>query len=178
MTGPPYGATVPGVRALVLDVAAEGLRPNNRASRTPDPQVEEWIDNAGAIVDLRLARLALLPVDTTDPGWVAGDVTQAAVELQARHLVELYAASLVADVTHPERALNGKGFGAVLMARFTADLAALAKDVDDAVERQTADGGSAINAPRPLGYGLDERQAFGAGLPYYGPTGRPTVRGF
>jgi hypothetical protein len=178
MTGAPYGASVPGVRALVLDVAAEGLRPNNRASRTPDTQVEEWIESAGAVVDLRLARLALLPVDSTDPGWTAGDVTQAAVELQARELVELYAASLLADVTHPERALSGKGFGAVLMARFTAAITALAKDIDDAVERQTSSAGSAIVAPLPLGYGLDQRQAFGAGLPYYGPTGRPTVRGF
>lgn len=175
MTGAPYGATVPGVRALTLDVAAEGLRTGQRAPRVGDPQVEEWIDEAGSVVALRLARLELLPADRTAPGWALGIPTQAELELQARQLVQLYAASLLADVTHPERAQNGKGFGAVLMARFDAAVSGLASEIDTAVERSQLDGGSAVSAPAPWGIGTDRTTGWSlpAGFTQYGyPAGR------
>jgi hypothetical protein len=175
--GPPYGATVPGVRALVLDVAAEGLRPNQRAPRVSDDQLREWIDSAGSTVALRLARLGLLPATSSDGSWQPGLPTQADVELEARQLVELYVAAKLADVTHPERANNGKGFGDVLRARYEADLTGLVAVVETGVERMGSDGGADAIFPPASMIGRDRTTPFGLS---YGLTqwGYPAGRGF
>lgn len=180
MISPPYGATPPDVRNIVMDVAAEGLRLNQRAPRASDEVVEGWIVQAGAVVALRLARLALLPADSTDVdgGYEVGVPTQVSIEPFARHLVELYAASLLADVTHPEVAQNGRGFGDVLMRRYEAAATSLATQIDVAVERLGTLTGADASFPQPFGIGTDRTSGI-AGFPgSFTRYGYPAGRGF
>lgn len=125
----PYGATVPAVRQLALDTAAEGARPNPRVDRVAEITIDRWLIEGGALVTGEIAAFRRLP-DVAAPGI---DLTQPIVEDSARGLVELYAASLLADVTHPERATGGRGYGAVLYQRFTDGLTRLRNAVTVAV---------------------------------------------
>ncbi len=93
----PFGASAEGVRDLVLDVAVEGQRVASRTQRVGDAQIETWLDEAAARVNLRVAGYE-----------VAGSAFEEHVEILARHLVQLYAAALMWDATHPER---GGGMG-------------------------------------------------------------------
>lgn len=132
---PLYGATVPAARRLALDVAAEGQRVGQAAPRVSDADVLTWLMDGAARVSLRIGRAVRLPltVDLVPAG--TGLLDQVTVETLARHLVELYAAALLADVTHPERVRADKGYGQVLQARFEAGLKDLVAAVDAAADR-------------------------------------------
>lgn len=105
----PFGATVTGVRALVLDTAAgEGLRPaTSRASgRVSDDLVGRWIDEASTRVNLRCS------------GWQYLDSrTQLELERQFCAIVEFYSASMLAELVYPERAGNTASLADRLLAR-------------------------------------------------------------
>lgn len=125
---PPYGAAVPGARALALDVAAEGQRPGNRAPRVSDETVTTWLEQGGAIVAGALTAVGGLPAT---PGEAKpGQLDQETVGKLAGHLVELYAAGLLADVTHPERVRDGRGYGQALTDRFDRERDRLADSID------------------------------------------------
>ena len=137
----PYGSTVPAVRQLALDVAAEGARPNSRAPRVADATIDRWLIEGGAQVTGQIADYRRLPVVGDD----ATQLTQPVVEDAARGLIELYAASLLTDVTHPERARGSGGYGAVLYTRFTDGLARLRAAVAEAVGGNTEPGGGPVS---------------------------------
>lgn len=128
MQAPPYGAEASAVRKLALDVAAEGARPGQRAPRVSDHDVESWIRQGGQRVAVRISRAALLP--RTPALALGGQLDQETVEGMARHLVELYAAALLADVTHPERARGDNGYGQLLQKRFDDGLKDLAYGIE------------------------------------------------
>lgn len=143
----PFGTTVLGVRALVLDVAAAGQRLGAREERVSDDQVREWLDEAGARVALRVAGWEQLP-----------RTIHVRVEQVARHLTHLYAAALLWDATHPERGgVGGGGTGTrlsdSLMARYTEGLT----DLDRFVRRALEDvGAEALEGPQVVDVGLAE----------------------
>lgn len=141
----PFGATPGGARHLALDVAAEGTRPGQRAPRVSDETLSGWLEQGGSQVALRLPRLGMLPANEQDAAAFPGVPDQETVTKSARLLVELYGASLLADVTHPER-IRGTdgGYGAVLYSRYEKGLDELAIAVDEGVDRM-AD----VNAAAP-----------------------------
>jgi len=128
----PWGATPDGARTLVLSVA-EGTRPAGASAvqRVNDTQLARWIDEAAAEIGLGIrgyTRLGGNPDATpADPGQPE---LLEQIAVRARSLAELYAASLLEDVTHPERAKAGDTrYAAVLLNRYTTGLAALTSDV-------------------------------------------------
>ena len=135
----PFGATVDGVRALVLDVTAEGARVSSRGpSRVADTQLLLWIAEGAARVNNRLfgyEKLFALPL-------------VAAVEVEARALTQLYAAGLLWDVSHPERTGAKGTLGDALMARFDTGMVDLQAWFD--VERAVAEARGAEDPSLPM----------------------------
>lgn len=131
----PYLATVAAARGLALDIAAEGERPSQRAPRVTDDQVTDWLVEGSAKVGARIVTGRLLPLDDAGAEGIGhpGILTQEQVTLIARNLVQLWAASLYADVTHPERVRDGVGYGQSLLNRYTSGLNELAAAIDQSV---------------------------------------------
>lgn len=127
----PWGAAVGHVRALARDVAAEGTRIGQTAPRVDDATVARWIGEGAARVAARVPAWSLL-LPESDP-YAAGKLTREAFSTLAASLAELWAAALLADVTHPERVQSGKGYGEALLKRFAAGLDELRADVDTAL---------------------------------------------
>ena len=156
MTTPPDPVIVPAatpdsVRAMAIDSAAEGVRIGQRAARVSDATLEQWIAQATGIVRSRARRILLLPATpVADKPWV---LTQGRVEAEVIHLVELYAASLLMDVIHPERARTGDSPGAPLMDRFTKLLDQLVVLVDGAIgDGDGGEAGGPVADPMPAAY--------------------------
>lgn len=142
----PFGASPPGVRALVLDVAAEGTRVSARGpARVSDETLATWIDEGAARVEARLFGYTTL---------LGADLVPY-VEVEARALTQLYAAALLWDVSHPERTGAKGTLGDALAVRFETGLADLVAWYD--VERAVAEARGAedpdLNLP-PLQDGL------------------------
>lgn len=149
---PAWGASVSAVRDLVLDVAAEGRRIAQAAPRIGDDRVAAYLEEAAALVGVRTATASRLPAADLD-GWA---LALPEVDTYRRHLCELYAAALLADVTHPQLARDGRSPGQPLRERYERELDALVVAVDTALTtapdtdpatpgHQT--GGAAIIAP-------------------------------
>ncbi len=161
---PPFGASAAGVRALTISLAAEGSRPVTSTSpkRVSDDQIVLWLVEAGDLVSMRIRRYVLLPV-TDDTALIAGSLTQTMVVASARHLVHLYAAALLMDVSLPERSgqlrgESGRGAGAPFMDRFWKLLDQLEADVNTALIPSAVDpagGGASYRfPPSPLPRGI------------------------
>jgi hypothetical protein len=132
-TAPPWGADVPGVRNLVLNIT-EGNRPAGAIAvqRTPDQQVTAWIAEGAAAVAAAIRGYERLGPDPATGG--EGDQPLVdAIELRAKSLTQMWAASLLAEVTYPER--SGKAqLGASLYQRYVDGLADLTAEVHDQLE--------------------------------------------
>lgn len=158
-TAPPWGADVPGVRNLVLNIT-EGNRPAGAIAvqRTPDPQVEAWIAEGAAAVAAAIRGYERLDADAA-AGAVGDPALVEAIELRAKSLTQMWAASLLAEVTYPER--SGKAqLGASLYQRYVDGLADLTAEVHDQLElldelsppddRGTASYGPVASFPAPF----------------------------
>ncbi|RGA03660.1 hypothetical protein DI270_017365 [Microbispora triticiradicis] len=118
------------MRALVLDVAAEATRLGSRAPRITDDTLTQWITEGAAQVAGRIRGYAALAPATT-----------VQIEAQARGLVHLYAASFLADASHPERAAGRARLGEVYWERYTAGLNQLTAWVRDVIDTGQGSGG-------------------------------------
>lgn len=148
----PWGASVVGVRALAIDVAAEGRRPGQLAPRISDATVAGWIASGAAYIGARTALIAQLPA-TREAGSTWLLVATEANELR-RHLVQLYAAALLLDITHPT-GLNGRAAGAPLREQMKLELTDLRSDVDAAIsshEDDTDPGTAGVQTEGAGGY--------------------------
>lgn len=119
-----FGGTVAGVRTLVLDTFTDATRIGSPTPRVDDARVTAWLTEGAAEV-----ALAVLGYDRLGASW------EDVVEARARGLVELYAAAMLLDTTHPERAPTGGRLADVWWERHRAGLAALTASVSSLLNR-------------------------------------------
>lgn len=157
MAATPFGATATNVRDLVQDVGVEGTRVGAaRLPRIGNVVIERWMEEAAARVNLRVAGYEQA---------LAGTPYVEQVETTGRHLVELYAAALLWDATHPERGgMGGGGTGTrlsdSLMARFGTVLEELAGFLDRVLGNDAAGDGDGSGVPGVTGRELGADAAF------------------
>jgi hypothetical protein len=127
-TAPNFGATVTGVRNLVLDTVADARRPGGTTTpRISDPTVNGWVEEGAGDV-----ALALIGYEQLGGQWAA------VIERRAKALAELYAAAFLVDTTHPERAPAGGRLGDVWWERYRTQRAQLKEEVGAALDQLKA----------------------------------------
>jgi hypothetical protein len=134
VTGPPFGASVPAVRSMVLSIS-EGQRPvgATQVDRVPDDQVRAWIDEGAAEVAVAIHGYERL-AGAADQG--GQDQLVDVIETRARGLVQTYAAGMLSDATYPERAGRAAAsYGTTLMTRYVDGLERLAGYVGAELDR-------------------------------------------
>lgn len=146
MTAPNFGATVTGVRNLVLDTVADARRPGGTPTpRIDDAQVAAWLAESAADISLAIVGYEQL-------GGTWSDV----IERRAADLAQLRAAAQLVDTTHPERAPGGGRLGDVWWQRYQEQRGQLKDEVKGALDQlaaqETGDVGGAY-APKPMAQG-------------------------
>jgi hypothetical protein len=123
----PFGASAAGVRALVLDAAAnDGVTRigTARPPRVSDTQIEQWLEEGGTRILFQITGYESLPPVLLDQ-----------VETLARGLLHSYAASFLADATHPEKAGGAGRLGDSYWQRYQTGLTELAAFVQLEIEK-------------------------------------------
>lgn len=123
----PFGATVAGVRNLVMTAAAaDGVTRvgANRPPRVSEPQIDAWLEEGGTRILFQITGYEALPNVLLDQ-----------VETVARGLVQSYAASFLADATHPEKAGGAGRLGESYWQRYQSGLTELSAFVKCEIEK-------------------------------------------
>lgn len=166
----PFGATVAETRNLALEIT-EGVRPTGAPitpARVDDTQVGAWLTAGGGDVAAAIRGYDRLDTQYTTPGDDTTPVTRlgqpdlvVSIVARAKDLTQLYAGSMLATVTYPERSAKAQ-LGERLYQRFLDGLARLTADVRDELTRLSelspddvsaaaaGVGGPDISAPPPF----------------------------